>query len=170
MVQPVEVRPAERADAAAIAAIYAHYVANSAATFDEEAPDEHAIVRKIESVAAAGLPFLVAEAGGRVRGYAYLAPYHARSAYRHTAESSVYVAPDARGGGVGRALLGGLLDEGRRTGVREVIAIVAVTGDAASVALHRAFGFDDAGRLERVGFKHGAWHDTLLMQRSLVDR
>ena len=164
----MQLRPAQPEDAAAIAAIYAHYVATSAATFDEDPPGADAIAAQVAEVGAMGLPFLVAEAGGQVRGYAYLAPYHPRSAYRHTAESSVYVAPEARGEGVGHALLERLLSDGKRAGVREVIAIVAVTDDPASAALHRALGFRDAGRLERVGLKHERWHDTLLMQRSLV--
>jgi phosphinothricin acetyltransferase len=158
------IRPAAPDDADAIAAIYAHWVEHSAATFDETPPDPGAIAAKIE---AATLPYLVAEDDGRVVGYAYLAPYHERSAYRFTAENSVYVAPDARGGGVGRALLARLLDEGAAAGVREVVAIIAVTDDPASLTLHRELGFRDAGRLERVGLKHGRWHDVVLLQRSL---
>ncbi|MGH2716536.1 MAG: GNAT family N-acetyltransferase [Thermoleophilaceae bacterium] len=164
------VRTAEPADAAGVAAIYAHYVATSAVTFDESAPGSEATADKIASITSATLPFLVAEAQGRVVGYAYLSPYIGRSGYRHTVETSVYVASDARGRGVGRALLERLLAEGEQVGVREVIAIIAVTDDPASVALHRACGFVEAGRLEGVGFKQGRWHDTLLMQRSLPPR
>jgi L-amino acid N-acyltransferase YncA len=160
----VTVRPAESADAGAIAAIYAHYVETSAATFDETAPDSAEIA---EQIASARLPFLVAETGGKVEGYAYLKPYHARSAYRYTAECSVYVADEARGRGLGRALLERLIAEGEGAGLRELIAIIGVTGDPASVALHAAFGFSEVGRLRAVGFKHGRWYDTLLMQRSL---
>jgi L-amino acid N-acyltransferase YncA len=103
-----------------------------------------------------------------VVGYAYLHPYHERAAYRRTAENSVYVAPDARGGGIGRTLLGRLLEEGERAGIREIVAIIALTEERTSVDLHRAFGFDEVGRLRAVGFKHGRWYDTLLMQRSLT--
>jgi phosphinothricin acetyltransferase len=163
----VLIRAAAPADAPAVAAIYAHYVENSAATFDEEPPGADALAAKITS---AELPFLVAEVDGRLAGYAYLAPYHDRSAYRFTAEDSVYVAPDARGGGIGRALLERLLSDGEEAGVREVIAIIAVTGGDPSIALHRAFGFREVGRLESVGLKHGRWHDTVLMQRSLGER
>jgi phosphinothricin acetyltransferase len=160
----VRIRSATPTDAPAVGAIYAHYVENSAATFDEETPSAEAMAAKIES---ATLPFLVAEVDGRVAGYAYLAPYHERSAYRFTAEDSVYVAPDARRGGIGRALLERLLVAGEDAGVREVIAIIALTDGEASIALHRSFGFREVGRLESVGLKHGRWHDTLLMQRSL---
>jgi L-amino acid N-acyltransferase YncA len=160
----VTIRPATPADAAAVAAIYAHYVETSAATFDEVAPTADETAARIE---AARLPFLVSETGGTIDGYAYLVPYSDRRAYRFTVEDSVYVAPEARGRSVGKALLEQLLAEGKRAGVREVIARIAVTDDPASVEIHRAFGFIEAGRLTDVGFKLGRWHDTLLMQRSL---
>jgi phosphinothricin acetyltransferase len=160
----VRIRAAESADGARVAEIYAHYVATSTATFDETAPDAREMAAKIES---ANLPFIVAEVDGAVEGFAYLAPYHPRSAYRHTAEWSVYVDDEARGRGIGRALLERLLTEAESAGVRELIAIIGVTDGNASVALHRELGFEEAGLLRRVGFKHGRWHDTVLMQRSL---
>jgi L-amino acid N-acyltransferase YncA len=169
-VRNVIVRPADIGDAATVAAIYAHHVATSAATFDESAPSTEEIAGKIASITSARLPFLVAEIQDEVGGFAYLAPYHRRSAYRYTVENSVYVAPDLQGRGVGRALLERLLAEAEQVGVREVVAIIAVTDDPASVALHRACGFSEAGRLRAVGFKHGRWYDTLLMQRSLTPR
>ena len=160
----MRIRPAEPTDAGRIAEIYGHYVATSTATFDEEPPEEHDVAARI---ASARLPFLVADTGERVDGYAYLAPYHSRGAYRHTAEWSVYVAPEARGQGIGRALLERLLVEAESACVRELIAIIGVTDGEQSVALHRALGFEEAGLLKAVGFKHGRWHDTVLMQRSL---
>lgn len=162
------VRPATPADAPRIAAIYAHYVATSAATFDETAPGPEVVAGRIAEAGAAGLPFVVAERDGHVDGYAYLSRYHARSAYRFTVESSVYVDSAARGGGIGRTLLEHLLAEGGRLGLREVVAIIAVTDDPASIGLHRTCGFQDAGRLERVGFKHGRWLDVVLLQRPLA--
>ena len=163
----MKVRPAEQEDAAAIAEIYSHYVENTAASFEESPPGADVVAARMDSIAQAGLPFLVAEEDGRVVGYAYLHPYHERSAYRRTAEDSVYVAADARGSGIGRALLGRLLEEGERGGIREIIAIIALTDERSSVDLHRAFGFDEVGCLRAVGFKHGRWYDTVLMQRSL---
>jgi L-amino acid N-acyltransferase YncA len=142
-------------------------VETSAATFEEDPPSPEEIARRMEKIAAAGLPFLVSEADGEVDGYAYLARYHERSAYRHTAEVSVYLAPDARGRGTGRALMDGLLAAGARAGVRQVIAIVGDTGDPAPLALPLACGFREVGRLESVGFKHGRWYDTVLLQRAL---
>jgi phosphinothricin acetyltransferase len=163
----VAVRPARPQDAEAVARIYAHWVRTSAATFDEVAPSAAETAATIDAAAAAGLPFLVAETGGRVEGHGRLSAYRARPAYRFTVEDSVYVDPAALGRGHGRALLERLLEEARGAGLREVVAVVAVTEDPASVALHRACGFREAGRLERVGFKFGRWHDTLLLQRSL---
>src|SRR3712207_3742712 len=104
------IRPAVAADAPAVAAIYAWYVEHSAATFDEVAPT---VEENAERIRSARLPFLVAEsADGAVDGYAYLTPYRPRSAYRYTAENSVYVADGVRGGGIGRALLSQLLAAG----------------------------------------------------------
>lgn len=161
------IRLAQTADAARIAAIYAHYVATSTATFDELAPSEAQMAERIAGITAAGLPFVAAECGGTVDGYGYLAPYRPRTAYRYTAESSVYVAAEARGGGLGRTILERLLVEAEHAGLREIVAVIAVTDDPSSVALHRACGFEQVGLLARVGFKHGRWLDTLLMQRSL---
>ena len=163
----MRVRRADAADAAAIAEIYAHYVESTAASFEESPPGADVMAERMRGIAAAGLPYLVAEDEGRVLGYAYLHPYHERSAYRRTAEDSVYVAPDARGRGVGRTLLESLLAKGEEAGVREVIAIIALTEERTSVDLHRALGFEEVGVLRAVGFKHGRWYDTVLMQRSL---
>lgn len=167
----MRLRTASPADAARIAEIYAHYVETSVATFDEVAPAPEAMAEKIDATLGAGLPFLVAGPdGGRVDGYAHLSPFHTRPAYRRTAEVSVYVADGARGGGLGRALLEGLVAGARqRTELRELIARIADTGEPASLALHRACGFRDAGLLESVGFKHGRWVDVRLLQRSLRD-
>ena len=113
------------------------------------------------------LPFLVAEADGEIAGYAYASPWRQKPAYRYTVEDSVFVAHDLTGRGTGRLLLGGLLSSCSASGARQVIAVIADGDDPASAALHAAFGFAEAGRLEHVGYKHGQWIDTLLMQRSL---
>lgn len=163
----VVLRPAQPGDAPAIAAIYAHYVAASVATFDEEAPGPEVFAERIERVTAAGLPFLVAESGDAVEGFGYVWRYRDRAAYRHTVEDSLYVAPDACGRGIGRALLAALVAAAEAAGKRQVVAVIADTGEPGSVELHRALGFREAGRLEAVGHKHGRWVDVLFMQRSL---
>lgn len=151
-----------------MAQIYAHYVTTSVATFEVEPPDAAEWHRRFTAVDAAGLPFLVAERDGAVAGYAYCAPWKTRPAYRATVEDSVYVAPWAVGRGCGAELLEALLERCRTAGIREVIAVVADSGDPASLALHRRFGFAEAGRLARVGFKHDRFVDTVLLQRSLA--
>jgi phosphinothricin acetyltransferase len=162
------VRPALPSDLAALADIYAHYVTGSVATFELDPPDAQEWLRRLGAITEAGLPFLVTERDGAVAGYAYCAPWKSRPAYRATVEDSVYVAPWAVGRGCGTELMAALLQACREVGVREVIAVIADSGDPASVQLHHRFGFIDAGRLTRVGHKHDRFIDTVLMQRSLA--
>jgi L-amino acid N-acyltransferase YncA len=165
--EQVRVRPASAADLAAVAGILAFYVTNTVATFEEEPPGVPQWRQRLADLAERKLPFLVAEAGGTVAGYAYASPWRPKPAYRHTVEDSVYLAPGQRGRGLGRLLLEALLTGCADAGVRQVIAVIADSGDPASVALHRACGFADAGRLSQVGYKHGRWVDTVLLRREL---
>lgn len=162
------IRAASESDLESVARIYAHYVLNSLATFEETPPTAADWRRRFDGVRALRLPFLVAETADEVVGYAYCAPWRPRPAYRHTVEESVYLTPGAVGRGIGRALLGHLVSRCADAGVREIIAVIADTGDAASAALHRRCGFVEAGRLSGVGRKHGRWLDTVLLQRSLA--
>ncbi|GAA3837022.1 GNAT family N-acetyltransferase [Sphaerisporangium flaviroseum] len=164
--EPV-VRAAAHEDLEAISAIYTHYVTGSVATFEENPPTTADWARRLEDLAGRRLPFLVADVDGQVAGYAYASPWRPKPAYRYTVEDSIYLAPGWTGRGLGRALLDRLLTDCARAGTRQVIAVIADTGDEASVALHRAFRFRDAGRLTGVGRKHGRWVDTVLMQRDL---
>jgi L-amino acid N-acyltransferase YncA len=161
------VRAASARDLEAVGAIYAHWVTTSTATFEETPPTTAEWRARLHAARRRGLPFLVAEAAGEVTGYAYCAPWRSRPAYRHTVEDSVYVAPHGVGRGTGRALLTGLLERCAGAGVREVVAVIARPGEAAPVRLHRRCGFVVAGRLSGVGYKHGRWLDTLLLQRAL---
>jgi L-amino acid N-acyltransferase YncA len=154
-------------DLEAIGTVYAHHVKTGVATFDLTAPDPSEWQGRFDSITADGLPFLTATRNDRVAGYAYCAPWKTRPAYRQTVEDSIYVAPDAVGCGVGGLLLDALLTECAGADVREVIAVIVDADGAASLALHRNRGFVDAGRLTAVGFKHGRWLDTLLLQLSL---
>lgn len=160
-------RPATTADLPAIAEIYAHYVVNSVASFELEPPTDDEWQQRFAKVTAAGFPFLVVERDGRVAGYAYCLPWKARPAYQGTVEDSIYLAPWATGQGAGRELLGALLEASRAAGIREVIAVIADSGDPSSIALHKKLGFEDAGRLRQVGHKHGRDIDTVLLQCSL---
>ena len=164
--EPV-VRAAVPADAERVAAIFAHYVATSVATFEEVAPTAADWRQRLGELAGQDLPFLVAEAGGSVCGFAYASPWRPKSAYRHTVEDTVYLSADCTGRGIGSALLGTLLAGCAAAGARQVIAVIADTGSGASATLHRRFGFTQAGLLSGVGRKHGRWIDTLLMQKEL---
>lgn len=170
MASDVAVRPTTPVDLDAIGEIYAHHVRTGVATFELTPPDPTELERRLQAVIDAGLPFLTATLGGDIVGYAYCSPWKARPAYRHTVEDSVYVAPHAVGHGVGGCLLDALLAACARAHVREVIAVIVDEGGAASLALHRNRGFVDAGRLTSVGFKHGLWLDTVLLQRSVTAR
>ncbi len=156
------------ADLDAVARIYAHYVEHSVATFDLEAPDRAFWSAKVADLSDAGWPFLVAVADGEVTGFAYAAPWRAKPAYRQTVEDTIYLAAGATGRGIGRRLLTELLGRATANGARQVIAVIADGGDATSMALHRALGFAEAGRLRAVGFKHGRWLDTVLMQATVA--
>jgi L-amino acid N-acyltransferase YncA len=169
--QEAVVRPATAADLADVAAIYAHYVLGTVATFDEVPPAVADWRRRLGEAADRNLPFLVATASGRVAGYAYAVPWRPKPAYRYTVEDSVYLAPEHTRRGLGRALLAALLPGCADAGARQVVAVIADApgaGGDASAALHRAFGFAEAGRLRSVGRKHGRWIDTVLMQRELT--
>lgn len=163
----VAVRPATSGDMSRVAEIFGWYAAHSVATFEEERRSEREWHDLHGLLSALGLPFLVAEADGEVAGYAYAGPWRSKPAYRHTVEDSIFLAPVFTGRGIGRELLGRLLTAAAAAGARQVIAVIADTGDQPSVRLHEAFGFSRAGLLASVGYKHGRWIDTLLMQLSL---
>jgi L-amino acid N-acyltransferase YncA len=168
--EQAQVRPATAADAGAVADIFAHYVNGSVVTFEETPPTAGDWERKLADLREMGLPFLVAEAAAQVVGYAYATPWRPKPAYRHTVEDSVYLAPGWTGKGLGRLLLTTLIAGCARAGARQMIAVIADSGEDASAALHRGCGFTDAGRLAAVGYKHGRWVDTVLMQRELTTR
>ncbi|SAK48066.1 phosphinothricin N-acetyltransferase [Caballeronia hypogeia] len=161
------VRDAAPGDFDAIARIYAHYVENALATFEEIAPSVSELRARHAAIAAQGLPYLVAEVDGAVAGYTYASTYRPRSAYRHTIEDSVYVADGFGGRGIGAALLTALIDRCERGPWRQMIAVIGNSGNAGSIALHARLGFEHVGVLRDVGFKHGRWVDSVLMQRAL---
>jgi L-amino acid N-acyltransferase YncA len=163
----VIIRAAAASDVDAIAHIYAHHVNHGTAAFEIEPPDSREIERRWSEVTAKGLPWLVADDGGEVVGYAYSSPYRPRLAYRYTVEDSIYVRADRLGTGVGGLLMPALIDATKACGTRQMIAIIGDSGNQASINLHRRFGFEDAGLLKDVGFKFGRWLDTVFMQRSL---
>jgi L-amino acid N-acyltransferase YncA len=154
-------------DLDAITRIYAHHVLNGTATFEETPPTLEEMRLRVEKVAGLGLPWLVAEAEGALVGYAYADRFRERSAYRFTLEDSVYIDPAHHRMGLGRALLAELLPRCEALGYRQVIAAIGDSGNAGSIGLHRAMGFQQAGIYKSVGLKFGRWLDVVLMQKTL---
>jgi L-amino acid N-acyltransferase YncA len=163
----VTVRDANSGDMAEVQAIYSHHVLHGFATFEEVPPPVDEMQRRRESVLAAGLPYLVAEIGGRVVGYAYASAYRPRPAYRFTVENSVYVEDGRAGQGIGRALLTELIARCEAGPFRQMVAVIGDSGNAGSIGLHEALGFRHVGTVRSAGFKLGRWVDTVLMQRTL---
>lgn len=162
-----KIRALTESDLPAVAAIYAHYVTTTVATFDEKPLSLDDWRAKAGGITGAGLPFLVAEVDGEVAGYAYLSQYRPKPAYRHTLEDTIYLAPGHTGRGLGGLLLGELVGKARETPARQLIAVIAGSEDPSSTRLHEKFGFEPVGRLKAVGFKHGRWIDTSLLQLDL---
>jgi len=166
-VTPPVIRDAVAADLPSIATIFAHHVLHGLASFEEVPPDAAEIARRHAEYVDKGLPYLVAIVDGAVGGYAYAGLYRPRSAYRFTCEDSIYVRDDLAGRGIGRALLGMLIDRCAAMGFRQMVAVIGDSANAGSIGLHTAMGFRHAGLLEAIGFKHGRWVDSVLMQRPL---
>jgi len=166
------IRDAARNDAAAIVAMYNHFIVNTAITFEEQAVTESDMAQRIAEVQGVALPWLVAEQDGVVLGYAYATKWRVRHAYRFSVESTVYLAPSFAGKGIGRLLYTALLGRLREQGCHLVIGGIALP-NAASVALHEALGFRKVAEFNEVGFKFGRWVDVgywqLMLSGSMPD-
>jgi L-amino acid N-acyltransferase YncA len=163
----VDIRTAAVSDIAAIAAIYAHHVRNGIASFELDAPGEQEMRRRFEVIVGGGFPYLVACEAGRVVGYAYASLYRTRPAYCFTLEDSIYLDPGCAGRGIGRRLLEALITACASVGCRQLIAVIGDSGNRGSIAVHAACGFEPVGTFRSVGFKHGRWVDSVLMQRAI---
>ena len=163
------VRPAALDDAFAIAAIYGHHVVHGVGTFEEAPPPSPSdIAERMKAVQDKGFPWLVVEDDdGRIVAYAYAGPYHRRSAYRYTAEDSVYVADEERGKGYGRAALAAVIDACEGMGLHRLVAVIGDSQNEGSIGLHRSLGFSFCGTLPAVGYKAGQWLDVVFMQLPL---
>ncbi|MCC7276565.1 MAG: N-acetyltransferase [Alphaproteobacteria bacterium] len=164
----VTIRDARPEDIPAIAAIYGHHVLTGLASFEETAPSVEEMARRHAEITGKGYPYIVAEeSAGTVVGYAYAGPYRPRPAYRHSVENSVYLAPGRQRSGIGSALLGALIARCEAKGYRQMVAVIGDSANAASIGLHARHGFTRVGTLRSIGYKHGRWVDSVLMQRAL---
>ena len=153
------IRPAAARDAAALAHIYNFYVRETIVTFEEEAVSDAEMASRLRQVDDASLPWLVAEQGGEVAGYAYATAWKARRGYRFSAEVTVYVDSGREGRGVGSALYGELLPALQARGIHAAMGGIALPNPA-SVALHEKFGFEKVAHFKETGFKLGRWIDV----------
>jgi L-amino acid N-acyltransferase YncA len=163
----VGIRPVAPSDIAAVTRIYAHAVEHGTASFEIEPPAEAEMARRQQMLLEKGYPYLIAEVGGTLAGYAYAGPYRDRRAYDWCVEDSVYVAPEFHRKGVGRLLLTRLIAEAQLRDFRQMLGVIGDSANTASVAVHAAVGFRLIGPFQSIGFKHGRWLDTVLMQRAL---
>ncbi len=163
----VVVRRLAVADLTQVSSIFGWYATHSVATFEESPRTGADWTRLRNELDELGLPFLVADADGEIAGYAYAGPWRRKPAYSSTVEDSIFIAPAKAGFGIGRLLLTELMATCADAGSRQMIAVIADSDAEASVRLHKSCGFTEAGRLADVGYKHGRWIGTLLMQRAL---
>jgi L-amino acid N-acyltransferase YncA len=160
------IRPYRADDIAAVTRIYGHYVRDTVITFETEEPDEAEMASRFATIASKGHPLLIGEMDGSVIGYAYASTYRAREAYRFTCEDSIYLAPTAVGHGIGGRLLGRLIEDSSKAGLRQMLAVITAEREN-SIRLHAKHGFRMIGRYEALGYKFDRWLDVVHMQRAL---
>ncbi|WP_267552412.1 GNAT family N-acetyltransferase [Rhizobium rhizogenes] len=165
----VSLRSATVNDLPHITAIYRDSVLNGTASYEITPPNEEEMAGRFQAIQEKAYPYIVAEdQGGAFLGYAYASAFRTRPAYRWMVEDSIYLAPEARGRGVGGLLLKALVESCQTLGFRQMIAVIG-GAHPASVAVHRSAGFTEVGLLKGTGYKHGRWLDTMLMQKALGD-
>lgn len=162
------IRAASPDDVVRITEIYGHHVLHGTGTFDEDPPTTEQMAQRLLQVQEHGWPWLVAEEGDVIIGYAYAAQFRDRAAYRFSAENSIYVDPSHVGGGVGRALLVALMRASHEAGFQRMFAVIGDSSNRASIRLHEQAGFAHCGRLEQAGFKFGRYLDVVFMQKTLA--
>lgn len=163
----ITIRASTAADLPAITAVYGWNVLHGTGTFELEAPDLAEMTRRRDDVLSKGLPWLVAERGGEVLGYAYANHFRPRRAYRFCLEDSIYLSDAARGQGAGKALLAELMAQCEALGARQMLAVIGDSANAGSIGVHRSLGFEHTGLLKSAGWKFERWLDVVLMQRAL---
>ena len=163
----MDIRPVEAADIPEIQAIYAHHVLHGSGTFEEVPPSVEEVRERFAAITGRGWSALAAVDETGVLGYAYFSQLRDRSAYRYTAEDSIYVRDDVRGQGVGKSLVARLLHEAGAAGFRQMIAVIGDSENIGSIGVHASLGFKQVGVLRASGLKFGRWVDTVYMQRAL---
>ena len=166
-----EIRFAELGDVPSIREIYNHYVLNSSITLNDTPWSLADARKKFDNARQRGYPFIVATSpGGQVLGFAYVYPWKEKAAFRFSVENHIYLGPASTRKGLGKALLGELIDRARAAGVREMIAVIADKNADASIHLHERFGFKNVGQMGKVGFKYDRWLGTVMMELNLKKR
>jgi len=161
------IRPSQDSDILQITAIYAHHVHHGTGTFEVEPPNEDDMTQRRADVLSKGLPYLVAVEGHHLLGFAYCNWFKPRPAYRYSAEDSIYLASEAAGRGLGRALLAELMTQAERAGVRKLIAVIGDSNNLGSIGVHSSAGFSHVGILKSCGWKFERWLDVVLMDKAL---
>jgi phosphinothricin acetyltransferase len=165
----MQIRDAKLADLPEIQAIYAHHVLHGTGTFEEEPPSIEEMTERYQRVVGRGWTWLVSSDPTGVLGFAYYAQFRDRSAYRFTAENSIYIRDDVRGQGVGKALGARLIETATEAGFRTMIAVIGDSENVGSIGVHASLGFHHVGTLKAAGLKFGRWVDVVQMQRTLGD-
>jgi len=164
---PIFLRDASSSDLPAITAIYRESVLNGVASYEIIPPEQSEMAARFSAITGQSYPYIAAIGeDGNLLGYAYASAFRTRPAYRWMVEDSIYLGPEARGRGIGRLLLAELIRRCTDLGFRQMVAVIGAAHPA-SIALHRALGFEETGRLKGTGYKHGRWLDTMIMQRAL---
>ena len=174
---PPRLRPVDPIkDASALAAIYAPYVREAWASFEGDPPSASEMQERAETILNRDLPYMVAEdADGQILGYAYVSPYRARTAYRYSVESSIYLASEAQGKGMAKALMDALIDQCLARNLKTMVAIVGLDPDVPaeqnqSVRFHQKYGFRFVGVLDNIGHKFDRWTGTAVLVLDLGER
>jgi L-amino acid N-acyltransferase YncA len=161
------IRPSTSDDLAAITEIYGLSVETGLGSFEYAAPDMLEMTIRRNKILEQQLPYIVAERDGSLLGFAYVSPYRSRPAYRYSVENSVYVRSDVQRQGIGKALLGKIIEESQIIGKKQMIAVIGDSKNRSSISLHTSMGFRLVGILEEIGFKHDQWVDTVILQKNL---
>lgn len=167
MTDNIEILKANIDDLKRIREIYAYYVENTCACFDETVPNEEYFLNLFEELNNKGLPFYIAKIDDKVVGYCYANNYRKRSAYRYSVETSIYIDHNFTGKGIARKVFAEVLREVKEQGYKQMIAVIVDQGSGYSDKFHKDMGFEEKGKLSKVGFKFNKWLDIYLMQKEL---